>query len=615
MSGGRRIERARDEAAFKEVFADGEHDHASASAREGIDHVEAAAIEKDYAPPKRPSREKGSGRTARAGAPDRAGGEPEAADDPHADAPATKAPRQDRPDRPRSARKGGGFPQTGHAPSALRAAALSGAGELEGEDDTGSLAGAHSGLGTAGRLARRLGSRSAARPAEGEARPLQREAKTRAKGTARRGHTAAAAPASQPPAGTAAVQGASGPKAAGVAAKIAAAVSAALPGAAAGAAVAASAAVACAAVVAILSFSWFWDDANKKKAAVELPPGCEALRADAEAACTEVFGDAGWTDMVLAIMAAESGGDLGVVAAGGATYVYCVGGCGTPLSSVKQDVMQASECGYGGIIVHGASKGSAVTCCPSVGPWPYASVEASTARASIYAGTLYLRDGLEMWGGYLGEIGTGDIAKLALVAQGYNYNMSSWFSWCKARGITEYTLETSKRFQETLPAGFKGTANHAEKVMAFYPYGHGSSGGNEDQAELARIAASHATNEIYYQQYCAKWVNDMYELAFGPGTCKRYASAWLDWQANGVSSSMGDVPLGAAVYASGWGYPGMGNANPYGHVGIYVGDGKVADYSGVHDLRTWASQQGAVCNGHVGWLGWGWVSGDDLTKH
>lgn len=413
----------------------------------------------------------------------------------------------------------------------------------------------------------------------------------------------------------AAAQGAARAKTTGVATKIAAAVSAAFPGAAAAIAAAATVAIVCAIVVAILSFSWLWDEANRKRSPVELPPACEALRGDVEAVCEAVFGNADWSDMVLAIMAAESGGDLNVVAAGGATYVHCAGGCGTPLSSVRQDVMQASECGYGGVIVHGATKGERVACCPSVGTWPYESVSASTAKASIYAGTLYLRDGLEMWGAFLGEIKTDDVGKLALVAQGYNYNMSAWFSWCKARGITEYSLEASEQFQATLPQGYKGTANHAEKVMAFYPYGHRSTAGTEDQSTLALIASANALNSIYYQQYCAKWVNDMYEIAFGPGTCSRYGSAWLDWRANGVSTSIEDVPLGAAVYGSGWGYPGMGNMNPYGHVGIYIGDGMVADYSGIHNLKSWAAQQNALCNGHIGWLGWGWVSGDDLTKH
>lgn len=618
MSGTERIERGRDEASFADVFTDEEHDHAAESARDGIGHVEAAAIEKDYAAPKRKGRAKDGRRASNV--------EDAVLEDDNPEAPDGVTPEASIPATSRTAtsgRKRGGdndgtavHPKRGSG--ALHATARSVADELSSEDDTGSLAGAQGGLRSAAYLGRHAAAR-AAHTGQILAGAEEKELKRRsAKGQVRRasrGRSAEAlAPSALPQPSIAVSQSAASAKA-GFAAKIAAAASAALPSAAGAVAVTASLAAVCAVIVAVLSFSWFWDEANKKKAAVELPPGCEALRGDVEDVCSEVFGNADWSDMVLAIMAAESGGDLNVVAAGGATYVHCVGGCGTPLSSVRQDVMQASECGYGGIIVHGATKGDGVTCCPSVGAWPYESVGASTAKASIYAGTLYLRDGLEMWCGYLGEIGTEDVGKLALVAQGYNYNMSSWFSWCKARGITEYSLDVSEQFQETLPAGYKGTANHAQKVMAYYPYGRGSSSGTEDQATLALMASTHATNDIYYQQWCARWTNDMYELVFGPGTCSRYSSAWLDWCANGVSSSMDDVPLGAAVYASGWGYPGMGNENPYGHVGIYVGNGQVADYSGVHDLVSWASQQNALCNDHIGWLGWGWISGDDLTKH
>lgn len=617
MSAAERIERGRDEASFADVFTDEEHDHAAESARDGIGHVEAAAIEKDYAAPKRKGRAKDGRRAIIA--------EGAAVEGDSSEAPNGATAKAGAPATARtvvSGRKSGTDDSSAiHAnkgSGALHAAARSVADEMSSEDDTDALAGAQGGLRGAGYLGRRVAARTAHAsqvPVRTEEKGWSRSAtKEQVRRASHRRSTKALASSSLPQSSAAMTQSAASAKA-GFAAKIAAAVSSALPGAAGAVAVAAALAAVCAVIVAVLSFSWFWDEANKKKSAVDLPPGCEALRGDVEDACSEVFGNADWSDMVLAIMAAESGGDLNVVAAGGATYVHCVGGCGTPLSSVRQDVMQASECGYGGIIVHGATKGNGVTCCPSVGAWPYESVGASTARASIYAGTLYLRDGLEMWSGYLGEIGPGDVGKLALVAQGYNYNMSSWFSWCKARGITEYSLDASEQFQETLPAGYKGTANHAQKVMAYYPYGRGSSSGTEDQATLALMASTHATNDIYYQQWCARWTNDMYELVFGPGTCSRYSSAWLDWRANGVSSDMDDVPLGAAVYASGWGYPGMGNENPYGHVGIYVGDGQVADYSGVHDLKTWASQQNALCNGHVGWLGWGWISGDDLTKH
>ena len=603
------IEHLRDDADFETVYSDEEHDHAAESAREKVDHVEAAGVKKDYAAPPRKDRVDRDRSARRNDAQDVGDGESGAEGREKSNEEANNRSR--RHARPKDTTlEPSATPMRAKAAGAIAESAMA---EIAGEDDTGTLAGLQTGTGSAKHLKRRLAASSARRIAEGgsQRNASRHDEGARMRAKPRRRNTPYVAPDATMPAPSALrVQTAA--KSSGFIAKAIAAVTAALPAAAGAAAVVAAVALVCAIVVAVLSFSWFWDAASRKTS-VDLPPGCEALRGEVESVCTEVFGNDDWSNMVLAIMAAESGGDLSVAAAGGATYVYCVGGCGTPLSTVRQDVMQASECGYGGIIVHGAASDVGVTCCPSVGSWPYSSVGASTAKASIYAGALYLRDGLEMWGNYLGEIKPPDVGKLALVAQGYNYNMSSWFAWCKARGITEYSLEVSEQFQLTLPVGYKGTANHAEKVMRFYPYGHAAIDGSEAQASLALMATGHATNDIYYQQYCARWANDMYDKVFGAGTCSRYPSAWLDWCANKAGTSMEDIPLGAAVYGSGWGYPGMGNSNPYGHVGIYVGDGNVADYSGIHDLRSWAASQSAVCNGHIGWLGWGWLSNDDLT--
>lgn len=369
--------------------------------------------------------------------------------------------------------------------------------------------------------------------------------------------------------------------------------------------------VAC--VVSVLSFSWWWEDQSKIRVATSaLPEACVALRGDVEAVCTEVFGDDAWADLVLAIMAAESGGSLDVEAAAGASYVRCPGGCGTPLSSVRQDVMQAAECAYGPIVVHGASPGATIPCARSLGAWQYREAPASTALASIYAGVLYLRDGLAMWSEYLGEIGPDDVDALALVIQGYNYNMSRWFAWCKSHGVTAYTLEASQQFQVTLPAGYKGTADHATRVLAFYPRAVAIGEGSERQRALALAASTRATNDPEYSGFCLRWALNVYADALGRMPV-RHASAYEDFCANRVSEDMGAMPVGAAVYGSGWPHGDAGE-NPDGHVGIYLGDGRVADYMGIWGLDTWLSKQTGICNGRTGFLGWGWLSNDDLTE-
>ena len=100
----------------------------------------------------------------------------------------------------------------------------------------------------------------------------------------------------------------------------------------------------------------------------------------------------------------------------------------------------------------------------------------------------------------------------------------------------------------------------------------------------------------------------MVDSALGAST-SRYGSAYLDFKANAVSTSPTGIPVGAAVYGSGWPTASDGSSNPFGHVGIYIGDGKVADYTKVWQIDDWISAQRADCNGQVGWLGWGWIGG------
>ena len=115
-----------------------------------------------------------------------------------------------------------------------------------------------------------------------------------------------------------------------------------------------------------------------------------------------------------------------------------------------------------------------------------------------------------------------------------------------------------------------------------------------------------------YDNMCEAWAELQWQNATGmarecqPSTYDAY-KAW------GVSTSKDNIPVGAMVYGSG--SPTVDSVNnPYGHVGIYVGDGMVADQGGVVSLDQWISWQHANCDGHQGWLGWGWQNGIDLTK-
>ena len=120
-------------------------------------------------------------------------------------------------------------------------------------------------------------------------------------------------------------------------------------------------------------------------------------------------------------------------------------------------------------------------------------------------------------------------------------------------------------------------------------------------------------------ELCAKWVNDVFANAGLPVT--RHGNAYADSLENVISTDRSAIPIGAAVYGTG-----TGSAGKYGHVGIYIGDGKVVDSVGsgikTSTLDEWIGWQenkernsnnvlGDI-NGieQHGWLGWGWPDGN-----
>ena len=121
---------------------------------------------------------------------------------------------------------------------------------------------------------------------------------------------------------------------------------------------------------------------------------------------------------------------------------------------------------------------------------------------------------------------------------------------------------------------------------------------------------------------CLKWVDDVYENA--GVTPKRQSSAYQSYLVNGISSDRTAIPVGAAVYGTGTGTAG----GPYGHVGIYIGGGKVVDSVGTgiktSTLDEWIGWQERYArngnnvltdlngNQQHGWLGWGWADGNRI---
>ena len=117
---------------------------------------------------------------------------------------------------------------------------------------------------------------------------------------------------------------------------------------------------------------------------------------------------------------------------------------------------------------------------------------------------------------------------------------------------------------------------------------------------------------------CSQWVQNVQAAAGLSGYIGGTGGAYQTWQAF-VSKGMGHtektgIPIGAFVFGSGSGGPGAS----FGHVGIYLGGGKVIDQSHAgtagQDLNTWCSWQTAVnSDGKSGWKGWV-LPFDDATE-
>lgn len=141
-----------------------------------------------------------------------------------------------------------------------------------------------------------------------------------------------------------------------------------------------------------------------------------------------------------------------------------------------------------------------------------------------------------------------------------------------------------------------------------------SGSGNYDGVEtelMKRIAAIARENQGLYPctpDMCAAWVTGVYQAAEAPEI--PYGNAidmWNTYQNTG-NTSMENIPPGAIVCGSGSGEMGA----LYGHVGIYIGNGLVANNIGRFSIETvqdWASWQTATCQGHTGWIGWVYPGG------
>lgn len=104
---------------------------------------------------------------------------------------------------------------------------------------------------------------------------------------------------------------------------------------------------------------------------------------------------------------------------------------------------------------------------------------------------------------------------------------------------------------------------------------------NDTQKKIVAVATNSAKYGISARSgYCQAWVADVHQAVTGSRDSVHCALCAADMWA--VSSDFSQIPVGATVY----GYA----SNPYGHVGIYIGNGMVAHNIGeikIQSLESW----------------------------
>ena len=171
-----------------------------------------------------------------------------------------------------------------------------------------------------------------------------------------------------------------------------------------------------------------------------------------------------YVDLALALMQAESSGS-------------------------EPDPMQAAEGAYGLYCLKTKNNNGGHSHSPN-------GIPTGHGECSINAGVQELRDALKK-----ADVESPyDIDHIKVAIQGYNYGMDRWISWIKKHG-GKYTLALSKEYSDTMmPAGAKGTPNHAEKVMKYYSIATGDS-----SAEILLLEGNSGLKVVYYNQGDAAW--------------------------------------------------------------------------------------------------------------
>ena len=124
---------------------------------------------------------------------------------------------------------------------------------------------------------------------------------------------------------------------------------------------------------------------------------------------------------------------------------------------------------------------------------------------------------------------------------------------------------------------------------------------NDTQKKIVAVATNSAKYGISARSgYCQAWVADVYQAVTGSRGSAHCALCAADMWA--VSSDWSKIPVGATVY----GYA----SNPYGHVGIYIGNGMVAHNIGEIKIQSLESSVKTYKG-----FAWGWENGNILVNN
>lgn len=117
---------------------------------------------------------------------------------------------------------------------------------------------------------------------------------------------------------------------------------------------------------------------------------------------------------------------------------------------------------------------------------------------------------------------------------------------------------------------------------------------SELQKRIASIAKNNAGTQPATAGWCAAWVSGVYQAAGLPYPGGNAIDFWYKWKDTG-STDMSKCPIGAAVVT----YPTDGN-RPYGHIGIYIGNGMIANNIG--GVVLWSIEKFDRNGGIAGWV-------------